>query len=116
MKATPIPALSRVRVRARDFFRCVRCGSPTPAMAGHWHHRRSRSIRDDHTHMPCNGVWLCGTCHEWVHKNPFEARATGLIVSRYAIPCETPLYAQQHGWVLLGEDGSTSPAEALVED
>lgn len=39
-------------------------------------------MRDEHTHCPCNGVLLCNTCHEWVHRHPFDARGQGLIVSR----------------------------------
>lgn len=57
-------------------------------MNGHWHHRRSRSVVDEHQHCPCNGVWLCSTCHSWAHAHPFEARTTGFIVSRHAQPSE----------------------------
>ena len=113
--ATSIPASSRTLVRGRDYNRCVRCNSPTPE--GHWHHRRSRSVVDLHQHRPCNGVWLCGTCHRWVHAHPFEARRKGWIVSRYtAAPCEVPVWATQHGWVLLGHDGGTSPASDPDEE
>lgn len=80
-KATPIPPAARAEVKGREMGRCLRCGAPAPN--GHWHHRRSRSRRDQHTHCPCNGVWLCGTCHEWVHQHPFEAKALGFIVSKY---------------------------------
>ena len=77
-------------------------------------------MRDDHTHCPCNGINLCGSgttgCHGWVHSHPFEARAMGWIVSRYAVPHETPVYAAQHGWVLLGCGGDTSPASDPREE
>lgn len=69
-----------------------------PSPHGHWHHRRSRSVRDAHTHCACNGVWLCAVCHSWVHSHPNEARDAGLIVSRYDLPMtisfKTPL-----GWI-----------------
>ena len=42
-------------------------------------------MRDEHTHCPCNGVWLCRTCHAWAHKNPIAAREAGYIVSRYVL-------------------------------
>lgn len=63
-------------------------------------------MRDDHTHCPCNGVTLCGTCHKWVHDHPFEARALGLIVSRHSVPCDEPMEHQQHGLVLLTCEGT----------
>jgi hypothetical protein len=94
-------------VRGRDFNTCVRCRARIST--GEWHHRRSRSVVDEHQHAPCNGLWLCSTCHAWVHAHPFEARAMGWIVSRYMIPCEMPVFAQQHGWVLLGHDSDVSP-------
>lgn len=115
MKATPIPNASRIIVRGRDLHRCCRCLAPVPAGAGHWHHRRSRSVRDEHQHAPCNGVWLCATCHTWVHGHPFEARRVGFIVSRYSIPCETPVFTRQHGWVLLSHDGPAVPTEPPEE-
>jgi len=40
-------------------------------------------VVDDHTHCPCNGVWLHHSCHQYVHAHPVEARRLGLIVSRY---------------------------------
>ncbi len=91
MTAIPESARTQVRVRARH--RCERCGAPAPQ--GHWHHRRSRRIVDVHTNCPCNGVWLCGTCHRDVHANPFTARTTGWIVSAWearptAVPVRTP--------------------------
>lgn len=81
-KATSIPEHSREQVKGREMGRCLRCGSPAPN--GHWHHRRTRRRRNEHTHCACNGVWLCPGCHRWVHDHPFEAKAAGFIVSRYA--------------------------------
>lgn len=75
-----IPTWSRTTVKKRDKERCFRCGCPT--LVGQWHHRRSRGVRGPHRHCPCNGVWLCPTCHRQVHDNPEQARLEGLIVSR----------------------------------
>lgn len=100
-----IPETSRVLVKNRDMHRCFRCGAPAGAGRGEWHHRRSRSVRDEHRHAACNGVWLCGTCHRWVHAHPFEARGKGLIVSRYsATPCLVPVLSH-FGWLVLACDG-----------
>lgn len=74
-------------------------------MSGEWHHRRSRSIRDEHQHHPCNGIWLCMTCHKWVHAHPFEARAKGWIVSRHLMPHEERVFNQRFGWLMLTCDG-----------
>jgi hypothetical protein len=87
---TSIPEWARTAVRVRAHHRCERCGG----MGAHWHHRRSRRIVDVHQHCPCNGVWLCGTCHRWVHAHPIEARTTGWIVSVWvdqptAVPVHT---------------------------
>lgn len=106
--ATSIPASAYALVRTRDFWRCVSCGMP--ANPGEWHHRRSRSVVDEHQHASCNGIHLCTTCHRWVHAHPFEARRRGWIVSRYSIPCEVPVFTQQHGWVLLDHLGCVAPA------
>lgn len=66
-------------MRARCQSRCERCG--VPARYGHVHHRRTRSVRDLHTHCPCNLVLLCTDCHTWAHAHPLNARLSGFIVS-----------------------------------
>lgn len=104
MKATRIPEKSRVIVQGREQMRCALCG--TPAMDGHWHHRRSRSVRDELTHSPINGVWVHPGCHDWIHANPFESRGLGFIVSRFSNPGTEPLKHSMAGWILLYEDGS----------
>lgn len=74
----------RQTVLERDLRRCVRCGGP----ASEIHHRRTKSVHDDHTHCPCNTIAMCGWgntngCHGWAHGNPEAARESGLIVSRF---------------------------------
>jgi hypothetical protein len=74
-------------------------------------------VRDHHQHHPCNGILLCSTCHRWVHAHPFEARAQGWIVSRHvADPGTEPVFAEQHGWVLLDCDGNIAPATNPQEE
>ena len=96
---TQIPNVSRALVRIRERHRCARCAMPAPH--GEWHHRRSRSVRDVHEHCACNGIWLCSTCHRWVHAHPFEARGKGFIVSRFTnepgtVPVDTPWGLRRH--------------------
>lgn len=82
-----------------------------PTARGEWHHRRSRSVVDPHQHCPCNGVFLCGHCHRWVHANPFEARGLGLIVSRYVeSPGEVPVDSH-YGAVMLRCNGTAFAVE-----
>lgn len=101
-----IPTLSRVRVKERDKERCFRCGSPTKA--GQWHHRRSRGVIAPHRHCPCNGVWLCPTCHRQVHANPEQAKQEGLIVGRHVEdPGSVPALAW-YGVLTLQCDGNFS--------
>lgn len=107
-KATPIPLTSRVSVRVRADDRCERCGAG--AKNGHWHHRRSRSVRDELTHSEFNGVLLCSTCHNWVHANPFLARGQGWIVSRYADPRTIPIEHYSLGLVMLMADSKYGAA------
>jgi hypothetical protein len=76
-----IPQWSRTIVKQRAHMRCERCRVPSPK--GQWHHRRRRGVTGPHRHCPCNGVWLCNTCHVWVHQHPVEARDGGWIVSAY---------------------------------
>lgn len=95
-----IPEHSRAVVRNRAKHRCERCAVPAPN--GHWHHRRGRSVRDQHQHCACNGVWLCSTCHRWVHEHPTLARDEGFLMSRHvtepgAIPLQTPWGTRVHG-------------------
>jgi hypothetical protein len=97
VSSTPIPTKQREAVKSRDRNQCARCAG----RGTQWHHRRSRSVRDQHTHCTCNGIWLCRTCHEWVHAHPFEARAKGWIVSRHSIPAEMQMEHGLYGWVRL---------------
>lgn len=104
-----IPTTVRLKVKIRDRFRCCRCG-----MSGaEWQHRRSRSVRDEHTHCTCNGIWLCSECHAWVHAHPLLARIAGWSVSRsQRQPGLEPVDCIQHGGkVLLDCDGGFAPYE-----
>lgn len=102
--ANAIPEWSRRTVRERSMGRCERCGSP--AAFGHWHHRRTRSVRDAHTHCPCNGIWLCTTCHRDVHSHPVRSQGEGTIVSSFEQDPGTVVVNTPWGIRLHGCDGS----------
>lgn len=76
VKGSQIPQSSRVAVRERARGRCERCGGP----GSQWHHRRRRAVVDEHRHAPCNGVWLCQSCHAYIHSHPIDGRMDGFIV------------------------------------
>lgn len=100
----PIPTVSREQVKAREAGRCFRCGCP--CVDGEWHHRRGRSVRDEHTHCSCNGVWLCKTCHAWCHAHPFEAKSEGLVVTRFQMEPGGVAAMSYFGPILLRCDGT----------
>jgi len=72
-----------------------------------------------HRHCPCNGVYLCHTCHVWVHQHPASARDLGLILSaEERAPFDVPLLtfggwryhdcAGQYQWVQHEPDPDTT--------
>lgn len=99
--ANPIPPESREAVEKRDAYRCVRCAGK----GSDWHHRRSRRVRDEHTHSPANGVLMCRTCHQWVHANPAKAKTLGLVLTQWEPdPASKPVRTWR-GWVEVTHDG-----------
>lgn len=104
-KGNPIPTRSREMLAARDRGSCFRCG----LHGTDWHHRRSRRVRDDHTHCPCNGITLCRACHDAVHARPADARDLGLIVPRDTTEPGRVAVKGFMGWVTLRCDGTSQP-------
>jgi len=106
--ANRIPTRSRDVVKARERFRCARCGGSAPT--GEWHHRRTRAVKDEWTHHWTNGVWLCKTCHDAVHAHPTRARVEGYIVGSFQPrPGALPVKLWTGEWVHLNEEGGYSP-------
>lgn len=113
MKRATVDEVVYRAVKVRDLFRCCRCNAPT--MEGAWHHRRGKAVVDAHTDCTCNGIWLCHTCHQWVHGHGLIARLRGWIVSRTSrkhLPFEAPVRTAQHGWVLLDCTGGWKSTDA----
>lgn len=101
-RGNPIPQASRLLVETREIGRCLRCGM----RGSDWHHRRKRSVKDEHQHCACNGVLLCRTCHTWAHAYPLEAKAKGYIVSQFQPSPGLTQVDAWHGAVTLWCDGS----------
>lgn len=91
-----IPTAAREAVKARSEGRCERCNS----VGTDWHHRRRRNVSLGHDpHCPCNGVWLCRTCHDDMHGHPSKAMKEGFIVSSYeSSPWSIPLRIFTREW------------------
>lgn len=53
---------------------CERCGWPTPAALGHMHHTRGGSGRRRQEQSIENVAWLCGGCHDRLHRDNTRAR------------------------------------------
>ena len=70
-----------------------------------------------HTNCPCNAVAACRACHGWMESHAPEARVLGLAITQHETepPSSLPVLLRG-GVVLLGCDGSTSPASLIDLD
>lgn len=122
-----VPPKIALAVDTRDKQRCVRCGVWIQNN-GSRHHRMRRAAGG---HVIANIILLCGSgttgCHGWVHANPAEARADGLIVRSTVLDItRVPLKIVDHDlsprpvFVLLTDDQrvqiSEDEALALLEE
>lgn len=105
---TAIPTRSRELVLSRQLGLCFGCGAKLSINGGEWAHRRTRAVVDGHTMCPCNGLYLCTTCHQWSHANPLPARQKGWIVSRHTPDPSVVGAFGTYGWVLLNHEGGFS--------
>jgi hypothetical protein len=86
----------RALVHAREGGSCARCGTHTPITVGHCHHRllRAHGGLDD----AWNCVWLCGTCHGFIHASPALSYLAGWLVPMGADPAAWPA----NDWLAFG--------------
>ena len=96
--ANPIPTVQRTATRKRDRSRCARCLAGCGAGKGELHHRRTRSVNDEHQHCTCVLVLLCRDCHRWAHAQPIEARHTGFWISRHTTEPHTEPFQSGPSW------------------
>lgn len=112
-----IPDAMRKLVRARDRSSCGRCGATGVELS----HRRSRQVRDEHTHCLCNLVMSCSTCgHEIAHNQPHLSRREGWVVrkSGLLLPFQVPMLYRTE-WVMLtcaGAIRSATPEEVAEHE
>lgn len=88
-------------IRARDGFRCARCGAVDEL---HVHHRipRGQGGRDYCENL----ITLCLRCHSWAHANPYKAHEGGWMLRGRENPGSIPVqhFSWPAGPVLLGPD------------
>lgn len=113
-KGNPIPTRTRTLVKQRDQGHCVRC-----FMNGNQvHHRRGRSVSDEHQHCVCVCVTMCAVCHAWVHANPSLAMKEGWLVLRsetkpWAVPMN---WFGDYAFLLCTGNASPAPSMQLLEE
>lgn len=73
---------TRRKIVAAHFKAHPFCANCIVARASHPHEPWSRG-RGGPIDDPRNLVGLCAECHEWVHRNPLEAKRRGLLVSAH---------------------------------
>lgn len=105
-----------MEVMVRANFRCERCGISIQSLPMSIHHRRPRAMGGTHrleTNYSSNLLALCGSgtsgCHGYIESHRAESIELGFIVPQYEMPNNVPVKTFIHGWVLLTDDGSTSP-------
>ena len=107
-----VPDRVRTLVIARDKHACVRCSQPVKVP--HLQHRCARGMggsRSQWHNSPAYLITLCHRCHlYWVERHRLDAQLHGWTI-RHGIIDPATTACHWHGeWVLLGHDGSVSPA------
>jgi hypothetical protein len=102
---TPEERRARNLVALRSEGRCEGCQF---TRATDWAHRKGAA--QGGPWCPSNGLHLCRLCHDWAHHEPDAARALGWMVRRKHDHTLIPVQLPAHGLVLLGTDGSITPA------
>lgn len=75
-------------VRRRSGGRCEAQTRVCTGEAAHFHHRKSRSSKDQRA---VNALHLCSACHAHIHANVAKSRMCGWIVPSWADPAEVPV-------------------------
>lgn len=76
--------------------------------ATHIHNRGSNSRVNPATHMR-----VCARCNAWIGAHPHKAKRLGWYHTSTQQPHQTPVW-RHRTWVLLGSDGSLTPAPATT--
>lgn len=116
---TPVPAVLRRAVYARDNGSCQRCGRECLDWQHSIQHRLPGQMGGDrHKHQLANMVLMCGTgttgCHGWAESHREQAHAQGWLVHRWETPATVPILRYTRTWWLLGADWEPTRAPEEV--
>lgn len=106
---------TRQAVALRADWTCELCQGSCPPWADfHYHHRQPRGMggrRRAYVNLPSNLLLLCSDCHTEVESRRAEALDRGWLVSRWAIPAETPVLVERESrYVYLTDSGEYADA------
>lgn len=109
-------------VDARDGDRCRRCGRVWLSDYFDYsrHHRIPRGAGGSTiVDRASNILKLCGSgttgCHGWTESHRADAMLLGYLLPKLnpdIDPATEPVFVHEHGWVLLGDDGTITPCPA----
>lgn len=94
-------------IATRDHFNCVRCGLGVGLAHGECHHRLRRAHGGPDSAFNC--IWLCGPCHEHIHKNPAQSYRLGFLVPSWADFRQWPVCTYPDRWRQKSHDGWKQP-------
>lgn len=101
---------------------CEVCGMYLPASGWNAHHRQARRMggtRNDFARCASNALAVCGGgvsgCHGRIESNRLWAQQRGYLVPSWLRPAEEEVLLANYGWVLLGDDGTITPAAESAE-
>lgn len=111
---------TRLLVLIRDQWLCQVCGRNLASayLTGDYslQHRRARGMggsRRPDTNAASNLLTVCGSattgCHGWIEANPIPAGLRGWRIGQTQTPASEPVLTYTHGWVLLDDNGGTTP-------
>lgn len=82
------PDHAKQAMRVRSGGRCEARTADCVDAAQVFHHRKSRSSKDQ---RPVNGLHVCDPCHKHIHANVTKSRLMGWIVPSWSDPAEVPV-------------------------
>lgn len=105
---------TRQIVAQRAGWACELCRGTRAVRGWHYHHRQPRGMggrRRAYVNLPSNLLLLCSDCHAATESRRADALDNGWLVSRWAVPAETPVLVG-HGsrYVYLTDSGQYADA------
>lgn len=110
----------RLKVLARAFYKCERCGGGPTTFGFSVHHRLPRGMggsKNANLHRAANLIVLCGSgvdgCHGWVESNRDEARTLGYLLYRIDNAWDVPFIDIDGIAWLIDDDGQKTRFDTI---